>query len=151
MRILEHVSFFVWRIGTHQWWIISQNSSPTIKNIKSRKHTTLYDIYIYYISLSFHLFLHSFTLRLVDLSPCRPLEIILGRMDLQGPGPYRIRKIVHSAWPGLSILQQSSRTVESDHPKNNPVWPAGPTLLRAAWDHPSLCERVPNLDSRGSC
>lgn len=69
------------------------------------------------ISLSFHLFLHSFTLRLVDLSPCRPLEIVLGKMDLQGPGPYRSRKIIYSAWPDLSISQQSSWTVESGHPK----------------------------------
>lgn len=104
------------------------------------------------ISLSFHLFLHSFTLRLVDLSPCRPLEIVLGNMDLQGPGPYRSRKIIYSF--GLTRLAYLTTIVLDSgiwSSKNNPFLPANPTLLRAAWDHPSLCERVPNLDSTGSC
>lgn len=126
--------------NTHQWWI-SQDSPPTTKAMKSRKHTTLYIIIFPPLSPLFY------------AASCGSVSMpsSWNHPGQNGsPGPRSIQKQKNHLFSETCL---TTIVLESGiwSLKNNTILPAGPTLLRAAWDHPSLCERVPNLDSTGSC
>lgn len=132
------------RENTHQWWIISQDSSPTTKAIKSRKHATLYIIIFPPLSPQFY------------AASCGSVSMpsSWNRPGQNGsPGPRSIQKQKNNLFSLTRLVYLTTIVLDSGiwSSKNNPFLPADPTLLRAAWDHPSLCERVPNLDSSGSC